>query len=390
MPITVTQNSLVETVAAGSPFEMGVAQGKCLREKIHAARNVLNQLEAFRLMKPGWMPFPLFRRICEGKAAHALGLALRDFPDATQRLEGISAGSGVELRTLFLFAAMESMMSDTRRCTAIPSLGGCSALAIRGKRSATGDPVIVRNFDYIPMVRPLYTMRRTQPSRGLRSLDFTMAPFAGAVDGVNEKGLCITYNYAYTTDVPENPSAPISIVIADALQRCATISEAASWIQSRPRWGGGILMLADAEGGIASLELSSTRSKLRIPSPDEDFIYHTNVFCTEDMRKIQIPDEAVYSPKAPEGLRGRAIHESAVKRKARFEEILEPDRPLNLENLERIMSDHGRQDSPADTTICVHGPYWTTTASLQLFPRFRRIRVAYDYACRAQHEEIAL
>jgi hypothetical protein len=111
-----------------------------------------------------------------------------------------------------------------------------------------------------------------------------MAPFAGAVDGVNEKGLCIAYNYAYTTDVPPKPSAPIS----------------------------------------------------------------------------------------------------------RFEEILEADRPLNLENLQRIMADHGGQDLPTDTTICVHGTYWTTTASLQLFPRSRRIRVAYDYACRAQHEELAL
>jgi hypothetical protein len=101
MPTTATQSSLLETVAAGDPFEMGAAQGKCLREKIHAARNVLNQLEAFRLMKPGWMPFALFRRICERKATRALSRALEAFPDAKRRLEGISAGSGVELRRMF-------------------------------------------------------------------------------------------------------------------------------------------------------------------------------------------------------------------------------------------------------------------------------------------------
>jgi hypothetical protein len=33
---------------------------------------------------------------------------------------------------------------------------------------------------------------------------------------------------------------------------------------------------------------------------------------------------------------------------------------------------------------------WNTTATLQLFPVSRRMRVAFDSACRAQFEEIVL
>src|SRR5262249_28160712 len=156
------------------------------------------------------------------------------------RLSGIAQGAGVDSERLWLLTAMEAMMSDQSDCTRVPPLGGCSALAVTGRRSAIGEPVIVRNFDYIEPVRPLYSMRRSRPNGGFESLDFTLAPFPGTIDGINEKGLCITYNYAYATD-RRRPSAPLSIVIADALQRCGSVAEAVSWITSRPRWGAGIL-----------------------------------------------------------------------------------------------------------------------------------------------------
>src|SRR5439155_21232854 len=89
-------------------------------------------------------------------------------------------------------------------------------------------------FDYLPLVQPLYTLRESRPRSGFRSLDFTIAPFAGAVDGINEKGLCITYDYAHVSDFSGRGTAPISIAIAEALQRCATVVEAADWLSSRP------------------------------------------------------------------------------------------------------------------------------------------------------------
>jgi hypothetical protein len=216
-----------------------------------------------------------------------------------------------------------------------------------------------------------------------------MAPFSGTIDGVNEQGLCITYDYAYTTD-RRKPSAPISIVIADTLQRCGTVAEAVRWITSRPRWGAGILMLADACGEIASLELSSTRSQLRTPGDGENAIFHSNVFWTDHMRKVQVHDDAVYSDKAPGCLRGRSLHESAVKRDERFKNLLAKNQPLDIAALGAIMSDHGSAGDPSSSTICMHSPYWTTTASVQLFPKSRRMRIAFDSACRAQYAEIAL
>jgi hypothetical protein len=38
----------------------------------------------------------------------------------------------------------------------------------------------------------------------------------------------------------------------------------------------------------------------------------------------------------------------------------------------------------------MHSDYWNTTACVQLYPRERRIRVAYDAACRAEFVDFAI
>jgi hypothetical protein len=108
------------------------------------------------------------------------------------------------------------------------------------------------------------------------------------------------------------------------------------------------------------------------------------------MREVQVPDAAIYSGKAPRSLRGRRLHESAEERTQRFKDLLKKNGPLDLVALASIMGDHGSANAPSASTICMHSPYWTTTASLQLFPRSRRMRVAFESACRARHTEITL
>src|SRR5437762_2899260 len=353
----------VEVIAQGDPLQMGAVQGEYLREKIRLAPDVLAQLYGFRMLQPAWMPYALYRRISESRATRFIEESLkRDFPEAYLRMKGISGQSGISMNLLYLLHALEPMLSDVSRCSVVPAFAACSAVAVRGRRSATHEPIIARNFDYLPIVQPLYALRESRPRSGFRSLDFTIAPFAGTVDGVNEKGLCITYDYAYVSDFSGKGTAPISIAISEALQPCATVVEAADWISSRPRWGGGILMLADAGGDIASLELSNTRSQLRRPSAAaSDVLFHTNAFFTEKMQQVELAANAYYTDRAPLPIRGRRIHESANVRDLRFKQLLDGDEPLDTDQLGRIMSDHQSGGMPGDTSICMHSDYWNTT-----------------------------
>jgi hypothetical protein len=64
--------------------------------------------------------------------------------------------------------------------------------------------------------------------------------------------------------------------------------------------------------------------------------------------------------------------------------------PFDEDSISRVMSDHGHDDRPSSDTICMHSDYWQTTACTQFFPAQRKMRVAYDTACRAQYEEFQL
>ncbi|MFO0964937.1 MAG: C45 family peptidase [Gemmataceae bacterium] len=380
---------MLDVVCQGSPFEMGRAQGSALAGRIDAARSTLGKIEAFRRQKPWWLPYPLYRLVAGRKARHALGGRVsRDWPDFAARLAGLAQGARASLNNLYLFNALEPLLSSIGGCTACP--GACSAVAVRGSRSAGAAPMLARNFDYLPAVQPLYSVRESRPESGRRSLEFTVAPLAGAVDGMNEDGLCITYNYAFATDNAQASGVPLSMLICEALRQCATVADAAAWLERQQRWGGGLLMLADAGGDIASLELSTTRSFLRRPPPGEDCLFHTNDFSAPMMREVQVPDDAVYSAAAPAPLRGRRVHRSSELRNRRFRELLAASGPLDADGLAAIMADHGSDGAPSDFTPCVHGAYWFTTACAQFFPAARRMRVAYSTACQPRFAELAL
>jgi hypothetical protein len=370
---------------------MGIQQGQACREKLRLIEPLLPQVEALRLAQPRWLPFHWFLRLAETRATWMVRKPLlRDDPEIHARLAGISRGSGVRLRLLYLVNALECLLASTRRCTVNPPLGACSAVAVRGSRSATGGPLIARNFDYLPLVQPLYSLRESRPASRFRSLDFTMAPLAGAVDGINERGLCITYDYGFAIDDAEGSGPPISASISAALERSTTVGEAAELIMSRPRWGGGLLMLADAQGDIASLELSTTRSQLRRPPPGEDVLYHTNAFSTESMQAVQVRADAVFTPRAPASLRHKRPLDSSVCRDARFAELLAQHDRFGWDELTEVMSDHGPDDDPNGHGLCVHSDYWYTTASLQFDPRGRQMRVAYASTCQAKYQEFGI
>ena len=380
-------DATLDVVCEGGPYQMGLTQGTVLREKIQAAMSVLLELEAFQLQKPRWLPLLVYRRLAERKAKRYLVEGLQN--DATsfgQRLAGIAEGAGVSGRGVALLNVMEAVLSDLRPSTSVPTAAVCSAMAVTSDASASGEPMVAHNFDYLPQVQPFYCLRESRPDGKLRSLEFTLAPLCGVVDGINEAGLCITNNYAYATDA-DHPAPTISMLVSDALAHSTTVDDAIERLRRAARTGGGILMLADAEGKIASLELSSTRSAVRRPNGNADWLAHTNRFQCAEMADVELDAQGVFSKRAPSPLRGLRVHDSADERDRRFRERLTECRHLTAESIDKLMADHGPLGNPSLGTICMHSDYWYTTACVRLFPRSRRMRVAYAPACTAQYSE---
>lgn len=388
--------SLIQCVAEDARA-VGAKLGEQVRDRIRYATEALADFEVFRLCQPWWLPFPLFRYLAEWRARGLLEPAVRQhYEEIAARIDGMSETTDVRLDTLYLFHAFESLLAMpplvVRVPDPVPGLAACSAVVVRGRRSRNGDAIIHHNFDNLPLVAPLSIIRLRGGDDRYRCLEFTLAPLGGTIDGINEAGLCVTYNYASTTQ-PGPPAPPVSMAISRVLGRCATVREALRELRQQPVCGGAILMLADAAGDIARLELAGPLSRVVRPrgrSANEDVLFHSNRYTTRSMQEVEIDCDAVYSDAAPEELRNCRVLESADRREARLRTLLAERMALDGDELARLMSDHGPEDTPDANTICMHGAYWTTTACLQLFPSERRMRVAFDHACSAEYIDFAL
>lgn len=366
---------------------MGIAQGEAFRHEIRRSLDVLADLEAVRLMKPRLVPHWLFLQMAEQKAQRFLKSIFTRVPvSARERLQGIAVGANLPLRRLALCSAMEAVLSDLKKVTATTVAAGCTAVAVTGSRSRNGEPILAHNFDYLPVLQPFYFIRRSAPAEGLRSVELALMPAPGAVDGVNEAGLSITCNYAYAVD--KGPVGPtITMLIGEALARFRTVRETCEFFQTTPRIGGGLLMLGDADGRIAALELSNSCVKVRETA--EEYLAYTNRYCHADMPELELDESATYGIRSPQVLRGRRVHQSADTRAARLERLLHDAVPQDEQTLQQIMSDHGADESPSDDTVCMHGNYWHTTASLQLLPTSRTLRACFSPTCIADYQDFA-
>src|SRR5207249_3895482 len=129
---------------------------------------------------------------------------------------------------------------------------------------------------------------------------------------------------------------------------------------------------------------------LHRPGNGTDALFHTNAFAHAQMQAVQVSSDAVYTHRAPKALRGRRVHASAEQRSQRFRELLATTDVFGPDELATLMADHGPAGQPNEYSPCVHSPYWNTTASMQYFPKSRRMRVAFSRPCQATYEEIEL
>jgi Acyl-coenzyme A:6-aminopenicillanic acid acyl-transferase len=358
----------------GDHYEMGYQQGLQAREAVHHLFSNLNQVEALRAEKPLLVPLRLF--VSYGMR-HASREMLSDVsehcPRQKSRMEGIAKGAGVDESLLFLALIGEITLAkiDYR-------IGACTAVAVNEERSALEEPMIIKNFDYPMFFQPYYVTRYSQPVETYATLDATVAPLAGCHDGINEHGLCISYNYGYGTDMA-NANVPISLLVQETLENCTNTREAIDFVCASKRCGGAILLLADASGDMVTVELSSNFCGVR--DPEEGILINTNHYKCREMTSYDIPRNAYYTKNNVRALRGVRVHESSELRYARAEQLLSDMEYISIKDLLSVFSDHGESGRGDDNTICRHSPYFNTTCSIIILPRSKRLLITYGHPC---------
>jgi hypothetical protein len=380
-------------LARGDDYQWGRMVGEAEQDRIQAAQKILSELPIFRIHQPWWLPYQLYvywaESIARGVLEHVMS---RAFPRLTNRLKGMAEGAGVRPETLFLFHMLEGACNQhcDEQGMNVPPPGGCTAVAFGPERTSRHEPVLLHNLDQVSQAVPFLTVRKSRAEGDLCSIVLTLSPLCGVVDGMNEVGLCISYNYAAAIEVA-GEGTPVSLAISDALSQCRTVSEAVERITRRLRSHGAMLMLADATGAAARLELSGHHHHLELLADPAGVLFHTNSYRSETMLPRQVAGTALYGETCPAPLRGVRILESSECRDRRLGELVAAQQHSNIEEISSILHDHGCQGSaePGPNTICMHGEYWSTIASVRMLPRSRVISVSYGPACEAKFRDFA-
>lgn len=358
----------------GNHYEKGYQQGLQAREVIHHFFAHLHQWETFMSKKPFLVPFRLYTFLATRRAVADSGADLAEYyPNQKERMEGIAKGAVIEESLLFLALMGEMMMTEVDY-----RLGACTAAAVSPERSAVGEPVVIKNFDYPVFFQPYYLTRLCRSPEGISTLEVTIAPLAGCHDGINDRGLCITCNHGYGTDMP-SVNVPVTVLVQEALESCASTREAVEFICRGKRGNGAILLVADAGGDVACVELSPGFCGVR--EPEDGVIIATNNYRSREMISYDIPRNAYYTGRNVRAFRGLRVHESSELRYARVEQLLSAMESVTVKDLLGVFCDHGESGRGDDNTVCRHGPYLSTTRSVIMFPRSRRLLVTYGHPC---------
>jgi len=367
----------------GTHRKLGRTQGEKLRELIARSKDTLKESVEFELLKPEWMPADIFIKMGEILSMVKYAPHMRNnYPEQYRRLLGIARGARVPAGFVMLLSSFEIELNKVDF-----QLGGCSGAGISGARSASGEPVIIKNFDYPEHFIDFHVTRLDAPKGRAKVLNVSSAPLAGSHEGVNEFGLSIAYNYGYGQDSSPHKVA-ITTVVQEALETCKYTGEAVDLIANSKRCGGAILMICDAGADLRVLELSNANSAVRFP--EDGLLLMTNHYLDEKMAAIDVPPDAYYTQKTVPLLRGCRCRESSESRYARLEELLGGKDTISERDLVAAFSDHGPGGNPSDNTVCRHSDYFTTTCSVMIYPARCAMKVMYGNPCSLEYDEFSI
>lgn len=268
-------------------------------------------------------------------------------------MKGLAEGARIDMETALFLQSMEWSI--------------CTSLGFNPQRTATRETIVAKNFDYRNELAPYHLTCLTKPAEGYQTLGCTMAPLPGMLDGMNEHGLTVTYNLAQTTDRPEC-FVPLSLVLREMLETCKSTNEAVKFITRSKRAARALLMIADAEGDIRTVEILSNYAATRKMVDNQ--IINTNHYHTPEMQKHERP-----------------VTESSVERLKRAQELLRDEGKIDESRIVTILRDHGKDNKPSSFTICRHATPTSTLRSVIFYPDRRTIKVLYGKPCQNEYSE---
>src|SRR5450755_2249595 len=290
-----SRSGLFELYVEGEPYDRGVVNGKLTKELIQLQEDYfnaqINRMVPSRFYRHflkyvvGWFNRDLDKHVTEEYKEEIYGISF----SASDRYNYI--GSNYQ-RILNYHAA-----HDIGHALQNLALVGCTSFGTWGTRSADGNMIIGRNFDFY--VGDHFSENKIvafeHPADGFRFMSVTWGGFIGVVSGMNEKGLTVTINAA-KSDIPSGSATPVSLVAREILQYAGNISEAMAIAKKRKMFVSESFLIGSAEDGKAVI-IEKTPDSVGLYDPGKNEIICSNHFQSSALgglksNKIQIRQSA--------------------------------------------------------------------------------------------------
>ena len=208
------------------------------------------------------------------------------------------------------------------------ALVGCSSFATWGDKSADGELLIGRNFDFY--VGDKFADNKVvdfvTPAQGHRFVTVSWCGLSGVVSGMNMEGLTITLNAAKSA-LPTGSATPISLLAREILQYAGNIDEAVAIARKRHTFVAESLLIGSA---------ADNKAVVIEKTPDSVAVYDPNnraLICTNHYQSAGLGNTA---------LNQQQMRESAsVYREQRIAELMAKAGPLTPVKAAAILRDQG-------------------------------------------------
>ncbi|KAA1244655.1 C45 family peptidase [Aquimarina sp. RZ0] len=239
------KQGLWELYIEGAPLERGIAAGSLARELIKIQEDafigkITELISSERYLKflskiIAWYNRKLHLNVPEEYKKEIYGVsryASNDYNDFAEPYVRMLYAHGAH----DIGHALQDLM-----------LVGCTSFATWGEKTADGQLLIGRNFDFYAgdefSKEKLITFMN--PSKGHKFMTYGWAGMMGALSGMNIEGLTVTIN-AGKSKIPLIAKTPISILTREILQYASTIEEAVAIAKKREVFVSESIMIGSA------------------------------------------------------------------------------------------------------------------------------------------------
>jgi isopenicillin-N N-acyltransferase-like protein len=316
---------VIPTLAlAGTPAQLGAAHGEALREQVraHAERfldYMLTQSATGLTQEKLWSTW-----------SPQVAVNEREAPQLVEEMRGIARGAGVAFDRIFLLNSLLDV-NGLRFFDLAANFAGCSTFAV--VRSAdTRQTIVGQTYDMPAYQQDYLALLRLAPATGPRQLVFTFAGIVGAA-GCNEAGLAVNINYLSPRDLG---LGRLHSVIVRQILSATNFADAVTPPVTLRRAGGAHYLIADADGAIASIEVTAERFRVR--HPEGNAIGHTNHYLDGWLKEVEY-------------IRPASIGSSIARYAALSRFLRERGETLTVEALQELTRNH----TSYPRSICAHG-----------------------------------